>query len=167
MNIPDFLAALLHGYSVVTSKLSGLNSHLSQLTANPLHQALHQVTITQQPPQLMTSKFNHLPTPSSSAPLTAQPSKEQTLEATTFPPMLSKDDLIRDCLQQCRSYIEEEMRMRLGDPRTPQHTGGGGVRFSFKGEQMRETGEFSGEAKIARKCTARPHDENIDPNRGS
>lgn len=119
LNIPDFLAALLHGYTVVTTKLSGLNSHLSQLTANPLHQALHQVTITQPPPQLMTSKFNHLPTPQSSAPLTAQPSQEQTLDPANFPHMVSKDDLIRDCMQQCRSYIEEEMRVRLGDMRTP------------------------------------------------
>lgn len=57
-------------------------------------------------------------------------------------------------MQQCRSFIEEEMRMRLGDMRTPpQHSSmnDGGVRFSFKGDQMRETGQFSSEANIARK----------------
>jgi hypothetical protein len=29
--------------------------------------------------------------------------------------------------------------------------GDGGVRFSFKGDQMRETGQFSSEANLARK----------------
>jgi hypothetical protein len=47
------------------------------------------------------------------------------------------------------------MRMRLGDMKTPQQQhsgmGDGGVRFSFKGDQMRETGQFSSQANLARK----------------
>ena len=63
--------------------------------------------------------------------------------------------------------------MRLGDLRTPsqQHHSGmpdGGVRFSFKGDQMRETGQFSSEANLARKQQqiASEQDENVDPNMG-
>lgn len=45
--------------------------------------------------------------------------------------------------------------MRLGDMKTPQQQhsgmGDGGVRFSFKGDQMRETGQFSSQANLARK----------------
>jgi hypothetical protein len=53
---------------------------------------------------------------------------------------MSKEDLIKECMEKCRNYIEEEMRSKWQMPMQMMGHGeefDAGVRFSFKNGQMR------------------------------